>query len=83
MPRRVRLCGAKPFRLSPLKTTLPLSFLSEPEMQLMRVVSSELNVLIVGVLLVFFVVAAPEGIIGLFKKFGRARAARAARGGTP
>ncbi len=31
-------------------------------------ISSELNVLIVGVLLVFFVVAAPEGIIGLFKK---------------
>ena len=46
-------------------------------------ISSELNVLIVGVLLVFFVVAAPEGIVGLFKKFGRARAARAARGGTP
>ena len=31
-------------------------------------VSSELNVLVVGVLLVLFVVAAPEGIVGLFKK---------------
>jgi branched-chain amino acid transport system permease protein len=31
-------------------------------------ISSELNVLIVGVLLVFFVVAAPQGILGLFKK---------------
>ncbi|MBL8385257.1 MAG: branched-chain amino acid ABC transporter permease [Burkholderiales bacterium] len=31
-------------------------------------ISSELNVLIVGVLLVFFVVAAPDGILGLFKK---------------
>lgn len=31
-------------------------------------VSSELNVLVVGVLLVVFVVAAPEGIIGLFRK---------------
>lgn len=31
-------------------------------------ISSELNVLIVGVLLVFFVVAAPEGIIGLIRK---------------
>jgi branched-chain amino acid transport system permease protein len=32
-------------------------------------ISSEMNVLVVGVLLVFFVVAAPEGIVGLFKKF--------------
>ena len=31
-------------------------------------ISSELNVLVVGVLLVFFVVAAPEGIMGLFRK---------------
>src|SRR5882672_2921897 len=32
-------------------------------------ISNEMNVLVVGVLLVFFVVAAPEGIVGLFKKF--------------
>ena len=31
-------------------------------------VTSELNVLVVGVLLVLFVVAAPEGIVGLFKR---------------
>ena len=31
-------------------------------------VSGEMNVLVVGVLLVVFVVAAPEGILGLFKK---------------
>jgi branched-chain amino acid transport system permease protein len=31
-------------------------------------VSSELNVLVVGVLLVVFVVAAPQGIVGLFVK---------------
>jgi branched-chain amino acid transport system permease protein len=31
-------------------------------------ISSELNVLVVGVLLVFFVVAAPEGIVGLAMK---------------
>ena len=31
-------------------------------------ISSELNVLIVGVLLVFFVVAAPQGILGLIRK---------------
>jgi branched-chain amino acid transport system permease protein len=34
-------------------------------------VSSELNVLVVGVLLIVFVVAAPDGIIGLFKKWKR------------
>jgi len=32
-------------------------------------ISSEINVLVVGVLLVVFVVAAPEGILGLVKKF--------------
>jgi branched-chain amino acid transport system permease protein len=32
-------------------------------------ISSEINVLVVGVLLVVFVVAAPEGILGLLKKF--------------
>ncbi len=32
-------------------------------------ISSEMNVLVVGVLLVVFVVAAPEGIIGFFKKW--------------
>ena len=34
-------------------------------------ISSELNVLVVGVLLVLFVVAAPEGIVGLARKFRR------------
>ena len=32
-------------------------------------VSNEMNVLVVGVLLVVFVVAAPEGILGLFKRW--------------
>ena len=32
-------------------------------------ISGEMNVLVVGVLLVVFVVAAPEGILGLFKRF--------------
>jgi len=41
-------------------------------------ISSELNVLIVGVLLVFFVVVAPQGILGLFKK--REAAAKPAAG---
>jgi branched-chain amino acid transport system permease protein len=34
-------------------------------------VSSELNVLVVGVLLIVFVIAAPDGLIGLFKKWKR------------
>src|SRR4029078_3334073 len=32
-------------------------------------ISSELNVLVVGVLLVVFVVAAPEGILGLWRRY--------------
>jgi branched-chain amino acid transport system permease protein len=32
-------------------------------------ISSEINVLVVGVMLVIFVVAAPEGILGLFRKY--------------
>jgi branched-chain amino acid transport system permease protein len=34
-------------------------------------ISGEVNVLIIGVLLVFFVVVAPEGILGLFKRWLR------------
>jgi branched-chain amino acid transport system permease protein len=37
-------------------------------------ISSEVNVLVLGFMLVLFVVAAPEGLIGLFRKFGRHRA---------
>jgi branched-chain amino acid transport system permease protein len=32
-------------------------------------ISNEINVLLVGVLLVVFIVGAPEGILGLFKRF--------------
>jgi len=39
-------------------------------------ISSELNVLVVGVLLVVFVVAAPEGIIGLFRRIFPGKGAR-------
>ncbi len=38
-------------------------------------ISSEINVLVVGVLLIVFVVAAPDGILGLLKKLRRPRAA--------
>jgi branched-chain amino acid transport system permease protein len=36
-------------------------------------ISNEINVLVVGVLLVLFVVLAPDGVIGLFKKVMRRR----------
>ncbi len=36
-------------------------------------ISSEVNVLVVGVMLVFFVVAAPEGILGLVARLRRRR----------
>ena len=38
-------------------------------------ISSEINVLVVGVLLVVFVVGAPDGILGLLRKLKRPRAA--------
>lgn len=34
-------------------------------------ISSEINVLVIGVLLVFFIVAAPDGVLGLFKRWLR------------
>lgn len=37
-------------------------------------ISSEMNVLVVGVMLVVFVVGAPDGILGLIRKFRRPRA---------
>jgi branched-chain amino acid transport system permease protein len=37
-------------------------------------ISSEVNVLVLGFMLVLFVVAAPEGLIGLFRKLNRHRA---------
>ena len=37
-------------------------------------ISSEVNVLVLGVMLVLFVVAAPEGILGLVRRAGRYRA---------
>ena len=36
-------------------------------------ISNEINVLVIGVLLVLFVVFAPDGVIGLFRKFVRNR----------
>jgi branched-chain amino acid transport system permease protein len=37
-------------------------------------ISSEVNVLVLGVMLVLFVVVAPEGIIGLIRRVRRHRA---------
>jgi len=36
-------------------------------------ISSEVNVLVLGIMLVLFVVAAPEGLIGLFRRLVRIR----------
>jgi branched-chain amino acid transport system permease protein len=36
-------------------------------------ISSEINVLVLGVLLVLFVVGAPDGLLGLFRHLGRLR----------
>jgi branched-chain amino acid transport system permease protein len=41
-------------------------------------ISSEVNVLVLGIMLVLFVVAAPEGIIGLIRRVRRKRAGREA-----
>ena len=38
-------------------------------------ISSELNLLIVGVVLVAFVILAPEGLVGLFQRLTRRKAA--------
>jgi branched-chain amino acid transport system permease protein len=44
-------------------------------------ISSEINVLVVGVLLVLFVVLAPEGILGLFRGRNRRTSRRPRNGG--
>jgi branched-chain amino acid transport system permease protein len=47
--------------------------LSVTQQVLTVTISSEVNVLVLGVMLVLFVVVAPEGIIGLIRKTGRKR----------
>ena len=62
------MIGGTTHYLGPVIGALLLSSLQ----QLVTVtVSSEMNVLIVGVLLVVFVVLAPEGIVGLWLKWTR------------
>ena len=62
------MIGGTMHYLGPVIGALLLSSLQ----QLVTVtVSSEMNVLIVGVLLVVFVVVAPEGIVGLWRKWTR------------
>jgi branched-chain amino acid transport system permease protein len=47
--------------------------LSTTQQLLTVTISSEVNVLVLGVMLVLFVVGAPEGIIGLVRKMFRGR----------
>lgn len=62
------MIGGTAHYLGPVIGALLLSSLQ----QLVTVtISSEMNVLVVGVLLVVFVVAAPEGILGLFRRWKR------------
>ena len=48
--------------------------LSTTQQLLTVTISSEVNVLVLGVMLVLFVVGAPEGIIGLIRRVRRHRA---------
>jgi branched-chain amino acid transport system permease protein len=62
------IIGGTAHWLGPLIGALLLSTLQ----QIVTVtISNEMNVMVIGVLLVAFVVAAPDGIIGLFKKIRR------------
>ncbi|MGH8640252.1 MAG: branched-chain amino acid ABC transporter permease [Burkholderiales bacterium] len=64
------MIGGTAHWLGPVIGALLLSSLQ----QLVTVtISNEMNVMVVGVLLVVFVVAAPEGILGLFRKLRRAK----------
>jgi len=62
------IIGGTAHWLGPLIGALLLSTLQ----QIVTVtISNEMNVMVIGVLLVFFVVAAPDGIIGLFRRIQR------------
>jgi len=64
------MIGGTAHWLGPVIGALLLSSLQ----QLVTVtISNEMNVMVVGVLLVVFVVAAPEGILGLFRKLRRTK----------
>lgn len=74
-PLAMALIGGTAHWLGPVLGAL---LLATTQQLLTVTISSELNILVLGVMLVLFVVAAPEGIIGLLRKIGlfKARSAR-------
>ena len=74
-PLAMSLIGGTSHWLGPV---LGAVLLSVTQQYLSVTISSELNILVLGIMLVLFVVAAPEGIIGLLRKIGlfRTRSAR-------
>ncbi len=66
-PLAMSLIGGTAHWLGPVLGALLLSITQQV---LTVTISSELNILVLGIMLVLFVVAAPEGIIGLLRKIG-------------
>lgn len=66
-PLAMSLIGGTAHWLGPVIGAL---LLATTQQLLTVTISSELNILVLGVMLVLFVVAAPEGIIGLLRKVG-------------
>ncbi len=66
-PLAMSLIGGTAHWLGPVLGALLLSITQQV---LTVTISSELNILVLGIMLVLFVVAAPDGIIGLLRKIG-------------
>ena len=66
-PLAMSLIGGTAHWLGPVLGALLLAITQQV---LTVTISSELNILVLGIMLVLFVVAAPEGIIGLLRKIG-------------
>lgn len=81
-PLAMSLIGGTAHWLGPVLGALLLSITQQV---LTVTISSELNILVLGIMLVLFVVAAPEGIIGLLRKIGlfKTKAARPSGGQEP
>lgn len=81
-PLAMSLIGGTAHWLGPVLGALLLSITQQV---LTVTISSELNILVLGIMLVLFVVAAPEGIIGLLRKIGlfKTKAVRPSGGQEP
>jgi branched-chain amino acid transport system permease protein len=81
-PLAMSLIGGTSHWLGPV---LGAVLLSTTQQLLTVTISSELNILVLGLMMILFVVAAPEGIIGLLRRFGlfKTRSARPSNDGGP